>query len=459
MLLYIIFGLPRIRLENLAPFAPHGTASIFFTTGFVFVSYAGLLKIASVAEEIRNPSRNIPLGMIVSLIVVSIFYSLVVLVTAGVLEPVALSHSLTPISDGAEVFMGDFGKIALSFAAIFAFLSTANAGIMTAARSLVPLSRDDLLPRFFGTINKRFGTPHNALIVTGMVISFALLLRLDILVEAASVVLILTNILACLSVIILRESRLQNYQPKFRAPLYPWMQIAGIIGFGLLIFEMGREALLITLILIIGGLFVYWFYGRIRTTRQYALLHLIERITAKELTTHSLESELREIIRERDEIIMDRFDEIIEKGSLIDIQKSTNLEDFFELVSDAMSLRLNVESKELFKLLIEREKQSSTLLNPYLAIPHIILEGQHKFDILIARCREGIFFSEKEPSVHAVFVIMGTKDERNFHLYSLAAIAQIVHDSQFEKIWSDAKNKDVLRDIILLGERRRLPMV
>ena len=457
MFLYIVLGLPHVSVENLAPFAPNGAVSIFFTTGFVFVSYAGLLKIASVAEEIKNPSRNIPLGMIISLLVVSIFYSLIILVTAGVLEPSALSRSLTPISDGAAVFMGNLGKIALSFAAIFAFLSTANAGIMTAARSLVPLSRDGLLPGFLSTISKRFGTPHNALLITGLVISITLLLRLDVLVEAASVVLILTNILSCISVIILRESRLQNYQPKFRAPLYPWMQIAGIIGFAFIIFEMGTEALLITLMLILGGLFVYWFYGRIRTTSQYALLHLIERITAKELTSHSLETELKEIIRERDEIVKDRFDDIIEKGSLIDIEQSIKLEDFFKLVADEMSPRLNVDSEELVRLLIEREKQSSTVLSPYLAIPHVILEGRDKFDVLIARSKEGIFFSDKEPNVHAVFVIMGTKDERSFHLYSLAAIAQIVRDSHFEKKWSSAKNKDVLRDIILLGERRRQP--
>ncbi len=456
MVLYIVFGLPRVRVENLAPFVPKGPASIFFTTGFVFVSYAGLLKIASVAEEIKKPSRNIPLGMINSLLVASLLYSLMVLVTAGVLEPMALSQSLTPISDGAEIFMGQAGKIALGFAAIFAFLSTANAGIMTAARSLVPLSRDGLLPEFFSRINKRFGTPHNALFVTGLVITVALLFRLEILVEAASVVLILTNILSCLSVIIMRESRLQNYQPKFRAPLYPWMQIAGLVGFSFLIFEMGKEALLITFILIVGGLFVYWFYGRIRTTREYALLHLIERITAEELTTYSLETELKEIIRERDEIIKDRFDEIIEKSAVLDIRQSIQLEDFFKQVADVMSPHVDVESAELFKLLVERERQSSTVLSPYLAIPHIIIAGQQKFDILLARCREGIRFSEKETTVNAVFVIMGTKDERNFHLHSLAAVAQIVHDPHFETKWADAKTKEGLRDIVLLGERRRV---
>ncbi|HUV63095.1 MAG TPA: amino acid permease [Sedimentisphaerales bacterium] len=455
MLLYIAFGLGKVRIENLAPFAPKGLAPVLFTTGFVFVSYAGLLKIASVAEEIKNPARNIPLGMIVSLLVVSLLYGLMVLVTAGVLEPAVLSRSLTPVSDGAAAFMGEFGKIALSIAAIFAFLSTANAGIMTAARSLVPLSRDGLLPGFLGRINKRFGTPHHALLVTGLVIVVALLLRLDVLIEAASVVLILTNILSCLSVIILRESRLQNYQPKFRAPLYPWLQIAGIVGFGLLIFEMGTEALLITFLLIVGGLFVYWFYGRIRTTREYALLHLVERITAKELTTHALEDELRDIIRERDEIIKDRFDDVVERAIVLDVDRSMRLEEFFRRVADAMSPRLGTGSDELFRLLVEREKQSGTTLSPDLAIPHIVLAGQHTFDILLARCREGISFSAKEPRVRAVFVIMGTRDERNFHLYALAAVAQIVYDPRFETKWAGAKGKEGLRDIILLGERRR----
>lgn len=457
MVLYIVLGLPRIRIENLSPFAPKGLAPILFVTGFVFVSYAGLLKIASVAEEIRNPARNIPLGMILSLLVVSLLYGLMVFVTAGVLEPVALSRSMTPISDGAEVFMGRAGKIALGLAAIFAFLSTANAGIMTAARSLVPLSRDGLLPQRLARINERFGTPHNALLLTAGVIIPALLLKLDILVEAASVVLILTNILACLSVIILRESHLQNYQPRFRTPLYPWLQIGGIAGFGLLLFEMGVEALLITVLLIVGGLFVYWFYGRIRATQEYALLHLIERITAKELTTHSLESELREIIRERDEIIKDRFDHIIEESVVLDIGQAIPFDEFFKQVASGMSPRLNIESEELFKLLVERERQSSTVLNPNLAIPHIIIEGEHRFDILLARCREGIVFSTKEPTIRAVFVIMGTKDERNFHLHALAAIAQIVRDPHFEAKWTHAKNQEALRDIVLLGERRRSP--
>jgi len=283
----------------------------------------------------------------------------------------------------------------------------------------------------------------------------ALFLKLAILVKVASTVLILTFMFSCLSIIILRESRLQNYQPRFHSPLYPWIQIAGIIGFGFLLFEMGKEVLLASSILIASGLFVYWFYGRIRTSREYALLHLIERVTAKELTTRSLETELKEIIRERDDIIKDRFDKIIESSIVLDIDKSMPVEAFFKLVAEAMAENLKVKPDLLLKLLLDREKDSSTVLSPGLAIPHIVIEGEHIFNILLVRCREGVVFSESAPTVHAIFVLMGTRDERNFHLRALAAIAQIVQDPHFEKKWRAAKSKEALRDIVLLGKRRR----
>lgn len=455
LLLYIIRGLPAIKVQQFEPFAPRGLAAIFSTAGFVFVSYGGLLKIASMAEEVKNPGRVIPLGMILSLLVVSLFYMLVVMVTTGVVGAAELSNSLTPISDGAAIFMGSWGRVVLSIAAILAFVSTANAGIMAAARYPLALSRDGLLPEFLGRVNARFRTPHVSILVTGAFIIGALFFKLKILVEAASTVLILTYIFSCLSVIIMRESHIQNYRPRFRAPLYPFIQIIGIIGFGFLIFEIGKESLLISSILIAAGLFTYWFYGRIRVTREYALLHLIERITATELTTHSLEAELREIIRERDDIVKDRFDLVIENAVVLDIEESMPVEEFFRLVTDAMSHSLKVEPDVLLELLLKREKESTTVLNPYLAIPHIIIEGQNTFDILLARCQEGIVFSETSPKVHTVFALIGTRDERNFHLHALTAIAQIVEDARFEKRWMAAKDKEALRDIILLGKRKR----
>jgi amino acid transporter/mannitol/fructose-specific phosphotransferase system IIA component (Ntr-type) len=455
LIIYIILGLPTVNIRHFEPFNPEGLQAIFSTAGFVFVSYGGLLKVASLAEEVKNPGRILPLGMILSFLVTITLYTMVLGVTIGVLDDSKLNYSLTPISDGAATFMGSWGSIILSVAAILAFMSAANAGIMGASRYPLALSRDDLLPKFLGEVSPRLKTPHFAILVTGVFMIGALLLKLDILVKVASVVLILTYIFSCFSIIILRESHLQNYQPHFRAPLYPWIQIAGIVGFGVLLFEIGKEALLTSLTLIMVGFLVYWFYGRVRAKREYALLHLIERITEKELTTHSLETELKEIIRERDDIIKDRFDRIIEKCIVLDIDRSISIEELFRLVADAIADRVKVNPEVIVNLLLNREKEYSTVLRSGLAIPHVIIEGEHFFDIVLVRCKKGVIFSESAPKIYAIFVILSTKDERNFYLRSLAAIAQIIQDSHFERKWTVAKSEDALRDILLLGKRRR----
>ncbi|MFC1508345.1 amino acid permease [Candidatus Omnitrophota bacterium] len=453
--LYIVFGIHSITISNFEPFAPNGLYGVFSTAGLVFISYGGLLKVASVAEEVKNPTKTIPMGMILSLFTAIVAYTSVVLITSGILGPSELDHSLTPITDGALVSMGPAGGILLSIAAILAFVSTANAGIMAASRYPLALSRDGLIPEFVGKVNDKFKTPHVAIVITGVFTAGALFFKLGVLVKIASTVLIITFIISCLSVIIMRESRLQNYQPHFRSPLYPWIQIIGIVGFGFLIVEMGREALLATFSLISGGLFIYWFYGRIRTTREYALLHLIQRITAKEITTHSLQSELKEIIRERDDIIKDRFDAIIEDCIILDIDQPLQVDDFFKLAAEKFCVRLNIESCNFLDLLIDREKETSTVIASGIAIPHIIIEGEKTFDILLARCRSGIVFPDIPGKVDTVFVLAGTRDERNFHLRALSAIAQIIHDSHFHQRWLAAATIEALRDVVLLGKRKR----
>ena len=458
LLLYIVRGLPAVEVPNLDPFMPEGLPAVFFTAGLVFVSYGGLVKVASIAEEVKNPARTVPLGMFLSLLVVSVLYVLVVFVTVGTgalaksaaMEP----QSMTPISDAA-VFMGSWGPWLLGIAAMLAFISTANAGLMAASRYPLAASRDGLLPSFFESTNRRFKTPHVAILMTGALMVAALFFELKLLAETASCALILTFMLSCVSVIMMRLSRLQNYQPRFRSPLFPWVQIVGIVGYGFLLFQMGFDAVIASGVLVAVGLFTYWFYGRIKEVREYALLHLIQRVTAKELVTGTLEDELKQIIRERDEIQLDRFDNIIERCLVLDLDESMSSEAFFKLVAERMKDRLKVEPSVLLKLLVEREKESSTVFAPHLAIPHIILKGEHAFDILLARSKKGIVFSEDFPAVHSAFVLVGTKDERNYHLQVLAAIAQIVQDPGFTKKWLAARNEQALRDIVLLGKRRR----
>ncbi len=106
-------------------------------------------------------------------------------------------------------------------------------------------------------------------------------------------------------------------------------------------------------------------------------------------------------------------------------------------------------------LMRKRERESSTAIGPHLAIPHIVIEGIDTFGILLARCHAGVYFSDASPEVNAVFVLVGSKDARNFHLRALSAIAQITQSPDFEERWLSARSIEGLRDVVLLGERRR----
>ncbi|MFP4215546.1 MAG: amino acid permease [Phycisphaerae bacterium] len=453
--MYVMAGISQVRTELLIPFAPHGIAAIFTTAGFVFVSYGGLLKVASIAEEVRRPGRTIPLALGLSLIAVTLCYTLVVFVTSGVLESETLNGSLTPISDGGQVILGKFGYVAMSIGAILAFVSTANAGIMSASRYLLALSRDRLLPSPLSAVNRRFQTPHVTVVLTGLIIFLSLFLELSVLVKAASCMLLLTYVLSCLAVIVLRESRLQNYRPAFKAPLYPWLQIAGILGLGLVLFKLGFKAYLISAGLILVGFLIYWFYGRARVNTESAFLHLLERLTARELVSGSLENELKEIVHQRDEISLDRFDRLVENAPVLDVIESLSAEEFFQLAARELAPRLELKPDLIAEKLIQREQEGSTLLGPTLAVPHIVVPGEGHFELLIARAKKGIRFSQDAETVEAIFLLVGSRDERNFHLRALAAIAQTVQDEQFQKRWADAPGPQGLRDVVLLSNRGR----
>ncbi|MFW6107774.1 MAG: amino acid permease [bacterium] len=455
MALYVAKGIPAIEIRRFEPFVPYGPRSVFATAGLVFVAYGGLLNVASVAEESRNPARTIPLGIILSLLAALAAYVLVVFVTSGVLDREVLDNSLTPISLGGQALMGRAGLILMSGAAVAAFLTTANAGIMSASRYLLALSRDRMLPPVLGRVNEGYRTPHVAVLITGVLAAVSLFVTLRILVEAASIVFMLTFMLSSLSVIVLRESGVQNYRPSFRAPLYPWLQIGGILALLFVIFEMGEEAFAILALLVLTGFCAYWFYGRKRVRQESALLLLLQRLTARELATGTLEAELKEVIRQRDEVVLDRFDRLIEECPVIDIEGPIEHDKLFEQIAEELAERADVEADELAASLRERERESSTVISPDLALPHVVIDGERTFEILLARVREGARFSDEAPRVRAVFVLVGTLDERTFHLRALSAIAQVAGSPGFMDRWNGAAGPQGLRDAVLLGQRSR----
>ena len=201
---------------------------------------------------------------------------------------------------------------------------------------------------------------------------------------------------------------------------------------------------------------------RFDTNREHALAYLVGKMAARELASKSLETEVERIIRRdtasdrKSQEPRDRFDRFIEESIVLDINQPMEVTELFQIIAEALSRPLKIPAQALHTRLMERENESSTAISRWLAIPHIIISGSHRFTILLARCRQGIRFSDSAPMVHAVFVLAGTKDERNFHLQALSAIAQVVQTPNFEHQWLRAKNEKALREVVLQADRKRM---
>ena len=458
MIGFVVFGLPHVDVLKFENFAPNGSNSILLTAGFVFVSYGGLLKVASVSEEVENPKRNIPLALFSSLFVVVALYCFILIVTVGTLPAEELSGSLSPIADSARTFMGESGYTLLLLAALFAFVSTANAGIMAASRYPLALSRDKLLPNWLSKTSVKTNTPVTAILLTSSVIAVVMFLPLETLVKSASTVVILSYILAHISIMILRESRIQNYRPSFKSPLYPWVQIIGILCFLLLLIDMGTDVLLISLGLILFGVSFYFAYGRKRANKESALLHLMARILSREMDSSdfTLEEELKGIIHSRDEVALDGFDRMIEKAGVLILDEPSSLEDVFKVVSAELAKSISESADQIFKKLLTREKDSSTAITSFTAVPHLVIEQSGRSGLFLVKTLSGIEFSDSCKSVKSLFVLFGSKEERLEHLQALAGIAQTIQGDKFEAEWLSARTSQNIKDLLLLSERNRL---
>ena len=454
--MFVFFGSGAVEAVRYKGFLDKGWPAVLATAGLVFISFGGLTKVGSIAEEVRHPSRNLPLGMILAWFVVTAFYLGVIIVAVGVVDGKELGNSFLPVSLAASKFMGSAGFAILALAAMAAFVTTANGGILAASRSPMAMSRDKLLPPLLSRVNQRFQTPHISILLTGaFMIAAIIFLDIEVLVKTASTLMIILFILVNASVIIMRESRIQSYRPKFRSPLYPYIHIFAILVYSVLIIDMGKIPLLITASFVVLSIGWYFLYVSKRVDRASAVMHIVERVTAKDLKTVTLENELRDILMERDEIIEDRFDQLIRGCEILDIQGRNPAENVFRQVAAILAKRLQTDEYVLFEKFLHREAEGGTVVQPGFAIPHIIVEGENKFDVLLVRAVDGIDFPHAPDPVRIMFILAGSRDERNYHLRALMAIAQIAQEKQFEQRWLTARDIEAIRNLILLSTRER----
>ena len=470
-------------LRSFAPLLPHGIDRFFGAVGLVFVSYAGLTKVASVAEEVRNPDRNLPLGMILSLATATFIYVVGAMILQAVLPPEALHTDLTPVASAAPlVFTWMPAKVAVGVivvAAVAAFASTGNAGIMSASRYPLAMARDDLVPRTFARLG-RFGTPTLAIVVTSAVmLAFILVLDVSSVAKLASAFQLMLFGTMNLAVIVMRESRIDYYRPGFRSPLYPWVQIAGLLIPAWLIVEMGWVPVLG--VGLMSAAFTAWYvvYARKRVVRTGAIYHVLERLGRR--VYRGLDHELRSILDDKGLHEDDPLDDLVMESKLLDLDGEAGFGEALrsacrsacsacalcqgggQAACTAAGCKTGLGGQELLARLEEETRQGLMPVVNGAALPHLRIQGLDRPKLVLVRLRGGapleladsVTHMEHGQRMYAIALLVSPTDDAGQHLRILAHLAGRLEEPSFLAHWTTDSTEEELKETLLRDDRLR----
>ncbi len=245
-------------------FAPFGTLPIFTTAALVFTSYLGFAQVATVAGEMKDPGRTLPLAMVGSVVIVTILYVVTIFVATSSFgaERLAAEGETAMVVVGRDL-LGPVGAFAIVFGGLLATMSSANASILSTSRAIYAVSKDAILPGWASRINLKYGTPHVALgLAGGPILLLTATGQVEILAEVASFLHLLMYGLMCVALIALRRDEPEWYDPAFRVPLYPVVPILGALSSFALIFLMDWRSQVIGAAIMLGTAGWYFYYAR-----------------------------------------------------------------------------------------------------------------------------------------------------------------------------------------------------
>ena len=459
LIAFVIFGLRETGVvEAFKPEAGHGSffksglVGFVSTIGLVFVSYAGLTKVASVAEEVQNPDRNIPLGMTLSLITATIIYTLGTVVLIKILDPETLYASLTPIADAGRKFLGwmpfDLGVILIVVAAIAAFASTGNAGIMSASRYPYAMAKDNLVPERLSRLGK-FGTPTLAIIVTVMAM-IAVLILFDVasVAKLASAFQLLLFGLVCIAVIVMREAKIPTYKPGFKAPFYPWLQITGILISFWLIIEMGILAIAFTGMVTIACVLWYYFYASGNLERRGAIFHIHQRLGQQRY--EGLERELMTIIHDRTQAENLSYEALVARSVMMDFRYGIyDTAHLTEILKEQGTSRFDIEPQVIIDMMSD-EVLHLHPISEHVHIHYATHAGLTQPELFVLRfgpqAKIGILAAA---SAHTLMFLVVPPKPVGLDLRLAGHLAEVVQSEHFETRWLAAEKERDMNEVLM----------
>ncbi len=261
LLFFIGIGAFFVKPENWTPFAPNGWKGIQTGAAIVFFAYIGFDAVSTAAEETKNPSKTLPIGMIASLVISTVLYIAVALVLTG-LVPYAKLATAEPLSLALHMNHLDWAAGIVAFGAVIATTAVLLVFQMGQPRIFFSMSRDGLLPPSFSKVHPKYRTPYVTTILTGVFVAFfAAIANISEAAELTNIGTLFAFVLVCVGVLVLRVKE-PDAKRGFRTPWVPFVPIMGILFCVYLMMGLPTITWLRFVIWLAIGLVIYFMYGR-----------------------------------------------------------------------------------------------------------------------------------------------------------------------------------------------------
>ncbi len=253
-------GVFYVQPENWTPFAPNGFAGISSAAAIIFFAYIGFDAVSTAAEETKDPQRNMPIGMIGSLVICTVIYMAVAIVLTG-LTPWTQLGTAEPLATAFSTRGMHWVSGIISLGAVFATTSVLIVFQMGQPRIFFSMARDGLLPQWAAKVHPKYKTPHVTTILTGVFVGLlAGLANIDEIVELTNIGTLFAFVLVAIGILVLRHTNPDAPRP-FRAPLVPLVPALAILSCGYLMFQLPWQTWERFFIWLAIGLVVYFAYG------------------------------------------------------------------------------------------------------------------------------------------------------------------------------------------------------